>query len=204
MLNEVWKFQVWIKHSNSFSTLRYSFVNSVVSNAAVHLWSQLRGPQHNVRICSQDGATVMSAPVVGTGRFLLSVAGSRGWRALDMGDRRWCDVGGQVWEGETVRSYHPLLASLWAYSRWWREAAVWVGSHGGWRRNCIFSWPSLRGYSRILLDSCDPWKGPVCGIACRRRRCRHVHWYVASHPSTRSLSDTESFQFRSVCDLSSV
>jgi len=41
-----------------------------------------------------------------------------------MGDRRRRDGGGHEWEGETVRSCHPLSASLWAYSRQWREGAV--------------------------------------------------------------------------------
>jgi len=73
----------------------------------------------------------MSAPVVATGHFLLAEAGSRGWHAHDVGDRRWRDVGGHAWEGETVRSCHPLSASLWACSRRWREGAVREGTADG-------------------------------------------------------------------------
>jgi len=42
MLNEVRKFELRIKHSNSdwFPTLQYSFANGILSNAAVCLWSR--------------------------------------------------------------------------------------------------------------------------------------------------------------------
>jgi len=48
-----------------------------------------------------------------------------------VGDRYRHDVGGHAWEGETVRSCHPLLASLWAYSRQWREGTVQAGTVDG-------------------------------------------------------------------------
>ena len=73
----------------------------------------------------------MSAPVVATGHFLLAEAGSRGWHAHDVGDRRWRNVGGHAWEGETVRSCHPLSASLWAYCWRCREGAVRAGMADG-------------------------------------------------------------------------
>ena len=141
MLNEVRKFELRIKHSNSvirirFPTLLYSFVHSVLMNAAVRLWSRLSGRQCNVRICSQDGAAVMCAPVVATGRFCWprpgAVGGSlarHGW--LPSASQR--DVAGH-WarvETEAVRSCHPLLASLWAYSPWWREGEVRAGTADG-------------------------------------------------------------------------
>ena len=40
--------------------------------------------------------------------------------------RGWARV-----EGETVISCHPLLASSWAYSPWWREGEVRTGTADG-------------------------------------------------------------------------
>jgi len=46
-------------------------------------------------------------------------------------DRRRHDVSGHVWEGETVRSCHPLSASLRAYSQRWMEGVVRAGTVDG-------------------------------------------------------------------------
>ena len=100
--------------------------------------------------------------------FLLEAAGNRGWRARDVGDCCRRDVGGQMWEAKTMRSCHPLSASLWAYSRRWREGAVRAGTADGAETASFHDHqrPSLRWYSHILLDSFNPRKEPVCRIAC--------------------------------------
>ena len=54
-----------------------------------------------MRIYSQGGAAVMSAPVVATGHFLLAVAGSRGWCASDVGDRCRCSC--TTWVGTRAK-----------------------------------------------------------------------------------------------------
>ena len=108
--------------------------------------------------------------------------------------------GWEPWVAHVQRGWPPSARRGWAHVRSWNReimlpvVGVSVGvllsvegrsdpcRHGGWRRNRIFSPPSLHRYSHILLESIDPWKGPLCGIACARRRCRYIHWHVASHP----------------------
>jgi len=119
--------------------------------------------------------------------FLLAVAGGRrrrvwyGWPPL-------ARQRGHVWKGETVRSCHPLSASLWAYSQRWREG----GSGRAWwmvqkphlftaivTRVVIFCWSLL-----------IPEKKTVCGIVCGRRQCRHIHWCAAGRRHTLWLTQT--------------
>jgi len=54
------------------------------------------------------------------------------------------------------------------------------GGHSEWHRNRIFWRPLLRGYSHILLEYIDPWKGQLCG----QQQCRRIHWRMACHPHT--------------------
>jgi len=86
-----------------------------------------------ITICSKGGAAVMSAPVVATGRFCWPWPGAMGgagatWVTAVGASARceWAHV-----ESETVRSCHPLSASLSAYSQWWREGVVWAGTVDG-------------------------------------------------------------------------
>jgi len=115
--------------------------------------------------------------------------------------------GREPWVARARRGWPPSAQHGWSRVRSWNReimppiVGVFVGvllaiegrsggpgGHGGWRRNRIFSRPSLCGYGHILLESIDPWKGLLCGIACGWRRCRHIHWRVASRPHAVSLT----------------
>jgi len=131
----------------------------------------------SVHIWSQGSAAVMSAPVVASGPFLQAVAGSHGRHAR----HGWPPSArrGWAWVGRWNREIMPPVVGIFVGLLSAVEGRSGPGVQGGWRRNRIFSWPSLRGYSHILLDFFDPWKGPVCGISCGRQRCRRIHWRVA-------------------------
>jgi len=97
--------------------------------------------------------------MIAMGPFLLAMAGSRGWRVRDVGDRRRRDVGGHVWKGEAVGSRHPLSASLCAFSWRWREGAVRAGTADGVETASFhdhrYTVMLVQSYARVL-ESCDP------------------------------------------------
>jgi len=118
--------------------------------------------------------------------------------------------GQQLWVSHTRHGWPPSARRGWARMGTWNHeitspivgvfvgllsAVEWrngPGRHGGWHRNHILSWPSLRGYSHILLEPFDSWNGLVCGVACGRRRSSIDAW-----PAVHMQSDwhRQSFQF---------
>ena len=160
MLNEVRKFELRIKHSNSDSFSDPSIfvcqqwsTERRCSSLITFAWSA----SQRQRTHTQSGRCCCDVRSRGCdGPFLLAVAGSHGWRTHDVGDRRWHDVDGHMWKVKPWDHATRCLVGIFVGLLWVVEGRSGPGGHGRWRSNCIFTQPSLHGYSHILLKSFDP------------------------------------------------
>jgi len=189
-----------VKRSSKIRTLNKTFEFGFVFRPfnirllTVFYWMPLFIFDHNcvdrnIRIWSEGGATVVSAPVVAMGRFCWPRSGAVGGvHATWVTTIREMQVGtcGTVKPWDHATRCQCLCGLTYTLDGGGRSSP---GGHSGWHKNCIFSRPSLRGYSH-LLESFDPWKEPVCGIVCGWRRCRHIHWRMASHSHAVWLTQT--------------